>query len=68
MSGVKKKMNVKIKDNKGSDKKMPSLVLVALLTLVFLRESIYNKGNIKRELKVGPLYASWLSLWILYYS
>ncbi len=35
--------------------KMPSLVLVALLTLVFLHASIYNKGNIKRELKVGPL-------------
>ncbi len=25
---------------------------------VFLRASILNKGNIKRELKVGPLYAS----------
>ncbi len=53
MSGVKMKMNVKIKNNKGSDKKLPSLVLV--VTLVFLHASIYNKGNIKRELKVGPL-------------
>ncbi len=54
MSGVKIKINVKIK-NKGSDKKLPSLVLVALLTLVFLHASIYIKGNIKRELNVGPL-------------
>ncbi len=40
ISGVKKKMNAKIKNNKGSDKE--ALVLVVLLTLVFLRASIYT--------------------------
>ncbi len=54
MSGVKMKMNVKIKNNKGSDKNCLPWCWLHFL-LVFLCASIYNKGNIKRELKVGPL-------------